>query len=107
MKKTVAFILFFLPITVLAAPMKKIEVCIVAGGVWVNNSCYYMSEYDECTPTTQFIDCQGGSTSATGPGTCVVGQTDRYECDYLYQQACSQAYCSRKEYAPSPTCAMK
>jgi hypothetical protein len=89
MKNFVMFMLLLLPVTVLAAPTKEIEACIADGGVWVDHSCYYVSEYDECTPPTQFLDCQGGTTSATGPGICVVGETGYFECDYLYQQSCS------------------
>jgi hypothetical protein len=87
--KTVVILLLFVPAMVHAAPKKAIEDCVAQGGVWVQNSCYYMSEFDECTPSTQFIDCQGGTTSATGPGICVIGETGYYECDYLYRQSCS------------------
>jgi hypothetical protein len=89
MKSTILIVLLILPITLIAAPKKKIEACIADGGVWVENTCHYVTEYDECTPATQFIDCQGGTTSATGPGICVLGETGNYECDYLYQQSCN------------------
>ena len=81
--------ILLLPFTVMSAPVKKIDACVAGGGVWLDNSCYYVTEYDECTPATQFVDCQGGTTSATGPGICVIGQTGYYECSYLYQQSCN------------------
>lgn len=90
MKTTFVLILLCLPLAVAAAPKKKVEACIADGGVWVDKACYYLSEYDECTPATQFADCQGGSTSSTGPGICVVGETGYYECDYLYRQSCNR-----------------
>jgi hypothetical protein len=88
MNKIVMFVFLLLPMAVFGAPTKKIEACVADGGVWLDNSCYYVSDYDECTPATQFIDCQGGSTSTTGPGICVMGDTGYYVCDYLYQQSC-------------------
>jgi hypothetical protein len=88
MYRVVMFILLLLPLTLMSAPKKKIDACVAGGGVWDGQSCYYVTGYDECTPETQFIDCQGGTTSATGPGICVIGETGFYECDYLYQQTC-------------------
>jgi len=102
MKRFVMFLLCLLPVTVMSAPTKKIEACVADGGVWVDNSCYYVSQYDECTPATQFIDCQGGTNSATGPGICVVGDSGYYVCDYLYQQSCnSDKDCARYLGVPS------
>ena len=89
MKSILLFMLTLLPMTVMSAPTQKIEACVADGGVWVDNSCYYVSAYDECTPETQFIDCKGGTNSATGPGICVMGEAGYYQCDYLYQQSCN------------------
>jgi hypothetical protein len=88
MTKIFLIILLSMSAVVQAAPTKKIEACVADGGVWINNSCYYMSEFDECTPATQFVDCQGGTTSATGPGICLLGEAGYFQCDYLYQQEC-------------------
>ena len=89
MKRIMMFMLLFLPMTVMPAPIQKINTCVADGGVWIDHSCYYVTEYDECTPATQFVDCQGGTTSATGPGICVMAETGYYKCDYLYRQSCN------------------
>jgi hypothetical protein len=92
MTRIVLALLLVLPSVLFAGSPKKD--CVADGGVWSGGGCLYPDysnypdEYDECTPATQFIDCPGGSTSATGPGICVLGETGYYECGYLYQQSC-------------------
>jgi hypothetical protein len=68
------------------------KACVADGGVWTGTSCEYPDIADECTPATQLIDCRGGTTSATGPGVCVLGKNGHYRCDYLYQQSCTNDF---------------
>lgn len=89
MKRSVILILLLMSFSVMSAPKYKVNSCISDGGVWIDKTCFYPTVYDECTPETQFTDCEGGTTSATGPGICVIGESGYYVCDYLYQQSCT------------------